>query len=88
MANTRKKQPAKRKKIAKKRVIRKSPEPLTKIDVFYASLHECYKAARKAGFSEGVALWMMQDRILPDWIVGDGAIIPSIDPTEEDEDFD
>jgi hypothetical protein len=51
-------------------------------------LHECYKAARKAGFSEGVALWMMQDRILPDWIVGDGAIIPSIDPTEEDEDFD
>jgi hypothetical protein len=31
---------------------------------------------------------MMQDRILPDWIVGDGAIIPSIDPTEEDEDFD
>jgi hypothetical protein len=87
MANTRKKQ-APRKKIAKKRIVRKSPEPLTKLDVFYASLHECYKAARKAGFSEGVALWMMQDRILPDWIVGDGAIIPSIDPTEEDGDFD
>jgi hypothetical protein len=87
MATTRKKQ-ARRKKIAKKRIVRKSPEPLTKLDVFYASLHECYKAARKAGFSEGVALWMMQDRILPDWIVGDGAIIPSIDPTEEDEDFD
>jgi len=87
MANTRKKQTA-RKKVAKKRIVRKSPEPLTKLDVFYASLHECYKSARKAGFSEGVALWMMQDRILPDWIVGDGGIIPSIDPTEEEEDLD
>jgi len=85
MANTRK--PIKRKKI-NRRVVRQSPEPLTKIDQHYTALHECYKAARKAGFSEGVALWMMQDRILPDWIVGDGAIIPSIDPTDDDEDFD
>jgi hypothetical protein len=87
MANTRKKQTA-RKKVAKKRIVRKSPEPLTQMDHFYISLHECYKAAKKAGFSETMAFWMMQERILPDWIVGDGGIIPSIDPTEEDEDFD
>jgi hypothetical protein len=87
MANTRKKQ-APRKKVAKKRIVRKSPEPLTQMDHFYISLHECYKAAKKAGFSETMAFWMMQERILPDWIVGDGGIIPSIDPTEEDEDFD
>ena len=88
MANTRKKQPAKRKKIAKKRVIRKSPEPLTKMDEFYITLHEAYKAAKKAGFSETMAFWMMQEKILPDWMVGDGGIIPSIDPTDDEEDFD
>jgi hypothetical protein len=88
MANTRKKQ-APRKKVAKKRIVRKSPEPLTKLDVFYASLHECYKAARKAGFSEAIALYLMSEKqTLPDWIVGDGAIIPSIDPTDDEEDFD
>ena len=88
MANTRKKQ-APRKKIAKKRIVRKSPEPLSKIDIHYIALQECYKAARKAGFSEGIALWMMTEKhTFPDWIVGDGGIIPSIDPTEEDEDLD
>jgi hypothetical protein len=88
MATARKKQTARKKKIAKKRIIRKSPEPLTKMDEFYISLHECYKAAKKAGFSETMAFWMMQERILPDWIVGDGAIIPSIDPTDDEEDLD
>jgi hypothetical protein len=87
MANTRKKQTT-RKKVAKKRIVRKSPEPLTQMDHFYISLHECYKAAKKAGFSETMAFWMMQERILPDWIVGDGGIIPSIDSTDDEEDFD
>lgn len=88
MANTRKKQTGKRKKIAKKRIVRKGPEPLTKMDEFYISLHECYKAAKRAGFTETMAFWMMQERVLPDWIVGDGAIIPVIDPTEEEGDLD
>jgi hypothetical protein len=53
------------------------------------ALQECYKAARKAGFSEAIALYLMSEKqTLPDWIVGDGAIIPSIDPTDDDEDFD
>ena len=49
MASTRK-----RKKI-NRRVVRKSPEPLTRLDQHYIALHECYKAAKKAGFSNEVA---------------------------------
>jgi len=85
MGDTRKK--TTRKKVAKKRVIRKSPEPLSKLDVFYIAKHEMYKAARKAGFSEGVALYLMDNPdSMPDWIVGDKGIIPVIDPTEEEDD--
>jgi hypothetical protein len=29
---------------------------------------------------------MTEHKTFPDWVVGDGGIIPSIDPTEEDED--
>ena len=53
MANTRK--PIKRKKI-NRRVVRQTPDP-TKIDAHYIALHECYKAARKAGFTpDSIAL--------------------------------
>ena len=80
MANTRK-----RKKITR-RIVRKSPEPLTKLDQHYIAMHEIYKAARKAGFSESYALYFVSDRLtMPDWVIGDGGIIPSIDPTEEDD---
>lgn len=78
------KKPAKK---YKRRIIRKSPDPLTKLDAHYIALQEIYRAARKAGFSEAVALYLMSDKnSMPDWVVGDGGIIPSIDPTEEDED--
>ena len=81
MANTRK-----RRKITRRRV-RKSPEPLTKLDQHYIAMNEIYKAARKAGFSESCALYFVSDRLtMPDWVIGDGGIIPSIDPTEEDDD--
>ena len=51
------------------------------------ALHECYKAARKAGFTDEHAFWLMTEkRSFPDWIVGDDGIIPMIDPTEEDDD--
>lgn len=76
-----------KKKVAKKRVIRKSPEPLTKLDVFYIAKHEIFKAAKRAGFSESVALYLMDNpESMPDWIVGDKGIIPTIDPTEEEDD--
>ena len=82
MADTRRR----RKKYIKRRV-RKSSEPLSKLDQHYIAMNEIFKAARKAGFSESCALYFVSDRAtMPDWVVGDGGIIPSIDPTEEDDD--
>jgi hypothetical protein len=82
MADTRRK----RKKIYR-RVVRKSPEPLSKIDQHYIVMNEIYRAAKKAGFSESCALYFVSDRAtMPNWVIGDGGIIPTIDPTEEDDD--
>ena len=82
MANTRK--TTKRTKI-NRRVVRQTTDP-TKIDAHYIALHECYKAARKAGFTPEHAFWLMTEhKTFPDWVVGDGGIIPSIDPTEDDD---
>ena len=82
MADTRRK----RKKI-NRRVVRKSPDPLSKLEVFYIAKHEMYRAARKAGFSESVALYLMDSPAsMPDWVVGEDGIIPTIPTPEEDED--
>ena len=82
MADTRRK----RKKI-NRRIVRKSPEPLSKLEVFYIAKHEMFKAARKAGFSESVALYLMDSpSSMPDWVVGEDGIIPVIPTPEEDED--
>ena len=82
MADTRRK----RKKI-KRRVVRKSPDPLSKLEVFYIAKHEMYRAARRAGFSESVALYLMDSPAsMPDWVVGEDGIIPTIPTPEEDED--
>jgi hypothetical protein len=76
----------KRKKI-NRRVVRKSPEPLTKLEVFYIAKHEMFRAARRAGFSESVALYLMDSPAsMPDWVVGEDGIIPTIPTPEEDED--
>ena len=81
MANTRK-----RKKI-NRRVVRKSPDPLSKLEVFYIAKHEMYRSARRAGFSESVALYLMDSPAsMPDWVVGEDGIIPTIPTPEEDED--
>jgi hypothetical protein len=82
MADTRRK----RKKI-NRRVVRKSPDPLSKLEVFYIAKHEMYRAARRAGFSESVALYLMDSAAsMPDWVVGEDGIIPSIPTPDEDED--
>ena len=84
MANTRKQ--TKRKKVNRRRV-RRTPDPLTKLEVFYIAKHEIFKAAKKAGFSESVALYLMDNpESMPDWIVGDKGIIPSIPTPDEDDD--
>ena len=82
MADTRRK----RKKI-NRRVVRKSPDPLSKLEVCYIAKHEMYRAARRAGFSESVALYLMDSPAsMPDWVVGEDGIIPTIPTPEEDED--
>ena len=82
MADTRRK----RKKI-NRRVVRKSPDPLSKLEVFYIAKHEMYRAARRAGFPESVALYLMDSPAsMPDWVVGEDGIIPTIPTPEEDED--
>ena len=84
MANTRKR--TTRKKVNRRRV-RRTPEPLTKLDQWYIVKHEIFKTAKKAGFSESVALYLMDNpESMPDWIVGDKGIIPTIPTPDEDED--
>ena len=84
MANTRKRTP--RKKV-NRRVVRQTPEPLSKLDQFYIAKHEMFRAARKAGFSESCALYLMDNpESMPDWIVGDKGIIPTIPTPDEDDD--
>lgn len=76
----------KRKKINRRRV-RKTPDVLTKLDQWYICKHEMFKAARKAGFTESVALYLMDSsESMPNWIVGDKGIIPVIPTPEEEED--
>ena len=84
MANTRK--PIKRKKI-NRRVVRQTRE-LTKIDTHFIALHEAFKAAKRAGFSNEMAFWSMQEpNALPDWISNTepDAKIPRIDPDQDDD---
>jgi hypothetical protein len=84
MANTRKH--TKRKKV-NRRVVRQTPEPLSKLDQFYIAKHEMFRAARKAGFNESCALYLMDNpESMPDWIVGDKGIIPIIPTPDEDDD--
>jgi len=84
MANTRKRTP--RKKV-NRIVVRQTPEPLSKLDQFYIAKHEMFRAARKAGFNESCALYLMDNpESMPDWIVGDKGIIPTIPTPDEDED--
>ncbi len=84
MANTRKRTP--RKKV-NRRVVRQTPEPLSKLDQFYIAKHEMFRAARKAGFNESCALYLMDNpESMPNWIVGDKGIIPTIPTPDEDDD--
>jgi hypothetical protein len=62
--------------------------PLSKLDVFMITKHEIYRAAKKAGFTNEVAWFFMQEpHALPDWVSNDkpDALIPRIDPTEDED---
>ena len=60
----------------------------SKLDAYCIGLHEYYKSLRKAGFSEGVTLFMITDtQSYPGWILPD-AIPPEKFGDYEDEDDD
>lgn len=71
--------------MAKKRVI--DLDTYNALDAWCIALNEYYKSLRKAGFSEGIALFMITDHeSFPDWIIPD---LPNrIDriPYEDDDD--
>ncbi len=71
--------------MAKKKVI--DLDTYNALDAWCIALNEYYKSLRKAGFSEGIALFMITDHeSFPDWIIPD---LPNrIDriPYEDDED--
>jgi hypothetical protein len=72
---------------AKKKVI--DLDTYNALDAWCIALNEYYKSLRKAGFSEGIALFMITDReSFPDWIL---PTVPNrIDniPYQDDEDDD
>ena len=71
--------------MAKKKVI--DLDTYNALDAWCIALNEYYKSLRKAGFSEGIALFMITDHeSFPDWIIPD---LPNrIDriPYEDDDD--
>jgi hypothetical protein len=72
---------------AKKKVI--DLDTYNALDAWCIALNEYYKSLRRAGFSEGISLFMVTDRdSYPDWILP--SIPNRIDniPYEDDEDDD
>lgn len=56
--------------MAKKRVI--DLDTYNALDAWCIALNEYFKSLRKAGFSEGIALFMITDHeSFPDWIIPD-----------------
>ena len=72
---------------AKKKVI--DLDTYNALDAWCIALNEYYKSLRKAGFNEGIALFMITDKeSFPDWILPTKPIekIGSIDPDEYEDD--
>lgn len=78
---------APRKKPTRVRTVKS--DDYTPLEKYCIAVNEYYKALRVAGFSEGVAITMIQDRnSYPDWIIPDlPNKIDSI-PYDDDEDDD
>jgi len=56
--------------MAKKRVI--DLDTYNALDAWCIALNEYYKSLRRAGFTEGIALFMITDHeSFPDWIIPD-----------------
>jgi hypothetical protein len=59
----------------------------SKLDAYCIGLHEYYKSLRKAGFPEGVVLFMITDtQSYPHWILPDPIAPEKLGDYEDDED--
>ena len=77
-------QAAKRKR--KEAAARKTTDILRPIDIWAASIVECFEALVRAGYGEDRARWYIEEQLrLPDWVIQN----PNHSPYEdEDEDED
>lgn len=77
-------QAAKRKR--KEAAARKTTDILLPIDIWAASIVECFEALVRAGYGEDRARWYIEEQLrLPDWVIQN----PNHSPYEdEDEDED
>ena len=61
----------------------------SKLDAYCIGLHEYYKSLRKAGFSEGVTLFMITDtQSYPGWILPDPVEPERLGDYEDEDDDD
>jgi hypothetical protein len=85
------KKPTKAERAAKRKAkeraaARNKAEPLRPIDLWAASIVECYEALVRAGYGEDKARWYIEEKMrLPDWITPAPADIPHYDD-DDDED--
>jgi hypothetical protein len=86
---TNRKSKRKPRKRARRRSFKNISE-LSKLDTHYLVLHEMYKAAKRNGFSDEMAFWLITEpgaHGMPDWAfpIDQKTIIPKIDPDEDDD---
>jgi hypothetical protein len=74
---------AKRKR--KESAARRTGEPLKPIDIWAASIVECYEALIRAGYGENRSRWYIEEQMrLPEWIINNPDHSPYEDEEEED----
>ena len=82
---TKSEQAAKRKR--KEAAARKaSTDILRPIDIWAASIVECYEALVRAGYGEDRARWYIEEQLrLPDWVINNPDHSPYDDEDEDDD---
>jgi hypothetical protein len=82
---TKSEQAAKRKR--KEAAARKaSTDILRPIDIWAASIVECYEALVRAGYGEDRARWYIEEQLrLPDWVINNPDHSPYEDEDEDDD---
>jgi hypothetical protein len=59
---------------------------LLPIDIWAASIVECYEALVRAGYGEDRARWYIEEQLrLPDWVINNPDHFPYEDEDEDDD---